>query len=195
MRRSRRSRRNDNQIIEAIKWYQGRIFRTMLFGLLPLALLFAGFAWWLDTPAGARFMGWEQNDAKWEKRIKNHEKDMQKKYESFEESTNQDVQNTIDNIEGATEDTTGAEYYSEDPYTAPETQESAEQPTEQTNGANNSVSEKPKKTVESYDTTNEPQAEAPQDNLPDPVPDESKTLPGAGVEYDEEGNPITEEEE
>jgi hypothetical protein len=121
---------------------------------------------------------------------------MEKKYNEFTESTNEDVQNTIDDIQG-TEDTSGAEYYSEDPYTAPETQESVEQPTEETNGANNSVSETPKKTVESNDTAvDESQVESPQDHTPEPVPDESKQLKGQyDSAWDDDVDPISEEEE
>lgn len=193
MRRSRRNRRNDNPIIDAIKWWQGQVFRVMLFGLIPLALLFAGFAWWVSTPSGREFTGWTEFESRSEKRLESLEQEQQKTLDEFSESTNEDVQNTIDDIQG-TEDTSGTEYYSEDVYTDPETQENVEQPSQETNGANKSVSERPKKTVESYDTTDEPQAEAPQDNLPEPMPDESKQAHGAGVEYDEEGNPITEEE-
>lgn len=179
MRRSRRSRRqreNENPMIEAIKWYQGRVVRVMVFGLLPLSLLFAGFAWWIGTPAGRDFTGWTEHNRQADKELESLKNDMEKKYNEFTESTNEDVQNTIDEIEG-TQDTSGTEYYSEDPYTAPETQESVEQPTQESNGANNSTSERPKKTVESYDTeVDNSQAESPQDNLPEPAPDESKQL-------------------
>lgn len=177
MRRSRKTRRqqeNDNQIIQAIKWWQRQVFRAMVFVGLPMVLLFAGFVWWIDTPSGRDFTGWTEFESRSEKRLESLEQEQQKTIDEFTESTNQDVQNTNDNIEGATEDTTGAEYYSEDPYTTPETQESVEQPSQETNGANNNVSEKAKKTVESYDTTNEAQAEAPQDNTPERVPDDSR---------------------
>lgn len=177
MRRSRRTKRqqeNENQVIQAVKYWQRSVVKGLVFVGLPLVLLFVAFAWWVGTPAGRDFTGWTEFESRSEKRLESLEQEQQKTLDNFTESTNQDVQNTIDNIEGTTEDTTGAEYYSEDSYTAPETQESVEQPSQETNGANNSVSEKSKKVVESYDTTNEPQAEAPQDNLPERVPDESK---------------------
>lgn len=186
MRRSRRTRRqqeNENQVIQAIKWWQGQRLKVMLFILLPLVLLFAVFAWWVGTPAGRDFTGWTEFESRSEKRLESLEQEQQKTLDEFTESTNRDVQNTIDNIEGATEDTTGAEYYSEDPYTAPGTQEPVEQPSQQPNEANNNVSEKPKKVVESYDTTDEPQAEAPQGPK------------SPNVDYDEEGNVIENYEE
>lgn len=172
-RRSRRQLENENQVIQAIKWWQNRTAKLLFFLVLPLALTSIAFALWIDTPAGHEFMGWAEQDRQDKKELESLEKDMEKKYNEFTESTNEDVQKTIDEIEG-TQDTTGAEYYNEDPYTAPETQESAEQPTEQTNGANNNVSERPKKTVETNDTAVGKQAETPQNNLPEPVPDESK---------------------
>lgn len=202
MRRSRRARRqqeNENQVIQAIKWWQNRTANIMIFIGLPLVLLFVAFAWWVGTPMGRDFTGWTEFESRSEKRLESLEQEQQKTLDEFTESTNQDVQNTIDNIEGTTEDTTGAEYYNEDPYTtpetqeaeyynentytAPETQESVEQPSQQPNEANNNVSERPKKTVESYDTTDEPQAVAPQGPK------------SPNVHYDEDGNVIENYEE
>lgn len=175
MRRSRRARRqqeNENQVIQAIKYWQRSVVKALVFVLLPLALLYVAFAWWVGTPAGRDFTGWTEFENRSEKRLESLEREQQKTLDEFTESTNQDVQNTIDNIEGATEDTTGTEYYNDDPYTAPETQENVEQPSQET------------KTVESYDTTVDPnsQAIAPQEaestyqtkDSPEPVPDESR---------------------
>lgn len=173
MRRSRRTRRqreNDNPIIEAMKWRS----KNFLIGLIIIDICFFAFLWWLNTPTGHKTF-YNNAEERAEKRLESLEQEQQKKLDEFTESTNQDVQNTIDDIHGATEDTTGAEYYNEDPYTTPETQESVEQPSQETNETNETVSERPKKTVESYDTTNEPQAEAPQ-HTPEAVPDESKYL-------------------
>ena len=175
MRRSRRSRRqreNENQAIQAIKWWQRRTARAMAIVGLPLALLCVAFGLFVDTPAGHEFMGWAEQDRQAEKELESLKNDMEKKYNEFTESTNKDVQNTIDDIQG-TEDTSGAEYYNEDPYTAPETQESVEQPEQETNGANNNASETPKKAVDNS------QVESPQDNLPEPVPDEWKQIDNA----------------
>lgn len=187
MRRSRRARRqqeNENQVIQAIKYWQRSVVKGLVFVGLPLALLFVAFAWWVGTPMGREFTGWTEFESRSEKRLESLEQEQQKTLDEFTESTNQDVQNTIDNIEGATEDTTGAEYYNEDPYTAPETQESVEQPSQETNEANNNVSERPKKTVESYDTPNEKdQAVAPQGPK------------SPNVHYDEDGNVIENYEE
>lgn len=113
MRRSRRQRENENPIIEAIKWYQNQVSKVMVFGLLPLSLLYVGFAWWVGTPAGEEFMGFAEHDRQAEKRLESLNENAEKRYNEFTESTNEDVQNTIDNIQG-TQDTTGTEQYSEE---------------------------------------------------------------------------------
>lgn len=201
MRRSRRTRRqqeNENQVIQAIKWWQGQVVKAMVFVGLPMVLLFAGFAWWVGTPAGREFTGWTEFESRSEKRLESLEQEQQKTLDEFTESTNQDVQNTIDNIEGATEDTTGAEYYNEDPYSTPETQEPVEQPSQETKQAPEPVpdesktlhstepqAERPKKTVESYDTTVDPNSQA--------IAPQGPKSPN--VHYDEDGNVIENYEE
>lgn len=112
MRRSRRQR-EENPIIEAIKWWQDQCFKVMLFIGLPACLLYAGFAWWVGTPSGKEFTGWTDFESRSEQRLENLNDDMEKRYNEFTESTDEDVQNTIDNIEG-TQDTTGTEQYSEE---------------------------------------------------------------------------------
>lgn len=111
MRRSRRE--NENQIIEAIKWWQNRTANVLLFIGVPLALLYVGYAWWVGTPMGREFTGWTDFESRSEQRLENLNDDMEKKYNEFTESTNEDVQNTIDNIEG-TQDTQVTEQYSEE---------------------------------------------------------------------------------
>lgn len=112
MRRSRRQR-EENQIIEAIKWWQDQCFKVMLFIGLPACLLYAGFAWWVGTPAGHEFMGFTESDRQAEKRLESLNNDMEKRYNEFTESTDEDVQNTVDEIQG-TQDTTETEQYSEE---------------------------------------------------------------------------------
>lgn len=113
MRRSRRQREEENEIIQAIKWWQKRVVKGMLFGLVPALLLYAGFVWWIGTPAGEEFTGWADFERHNEQRIESLENDAEERYNEFTESTNGDVQNTIDDIQG-TEDTTGTEQYSEE---------------------------------------------------------------------------------
>lgn len=113
MRRSRRQREEENEIIEAIKWWQNQVFKVIVFVGIPLSLLYVGFAWWVGTPSGQEFMGFAENDRQAEKRLESLENDMERRYNEFTESTNEDVQNTIDDIQG-TEDTTGTEQYSEE---------------------------------------------------------------------------------
>lgn len=112
MRRTRRQR-EENPIIEAIKWCQNQVFKIMLFGFLPLSLLYVGFAWWVGTPAGREFTGWTEFESHTEQRIESLENDTESRYNEFAKSTNEDAQNTIDDIQG-TEDTTGTERYSEE---------------------------------------------------------------------------------
>ena len=113
MRRSRRQREEENEIIQAIKWWQKRVVKGMLFGLVPALLLYAGFVWWIGTPAGEEFTGWADFERHNEQRIESLENDAEERYNEFTESTNGDVQNTIDDIQG-TEDTTGTDQYSEE---------------------------------------------------------------------------------
>lgn len=113
MRRSRRQREEENEMIQAIKWWQNQVIKAMVFGLIPLLLLYAGFVWWIGTPAGEEFTGWTDFESRGEQRLENLNDDMEKKYNEFTESTNEDVQNTIDNIEG-TQDTQVSEQYSEE---------------------------------------------------------------------------------
>jgi len=155
----RRTKRTNETGIERVynRWLKLQLFGLALFLVVVGGVLLYGWS----TYNNLQERGKEQ-DAKWEQIIKQKEEDMQNKLDEFTESTNEDVQNTIDDIQG-TEDTSGAEYYNEDPYTAPETQESVEQPGQETNGANNSTSE----TQESNQV---------EDNLPEPVPDESKQI-------------------
>lgn len=174
MRRSRRQREEENPMIEAIKWWQRRVLKGIIIGVLPLSLLYAGFAWWIGTPAGEEFTGWTDVERHNEQRKESLENEMEKKYNEFTESTNKDVQNTIDNIQG-TEDTSGAEYYNEDPYTAPEMQESVEQPEQQTNGANNSASETQESQQIEKKTTKE-SVDIQKDNRPEAVSDECKQI-------------------
>ena len=112
MRRSRRQR-EENPIIEAIKWWQDQCFKVMLFIGLPVCLLYVGFAWWVGTPAGEEFMGFTENDRQAEKRLESLNDNMKKRYNEFTESTDEDVQNTVDEIQG-TQDTTETEQYSEE---------------------------------------------------------------------------------
>ena len=113
MRRSRRQREEENEIIQAIKWWQKQVVKGMLFGLIPALLLYAGFVWWIGTPAGEEFTGWADFERHNEQRIESLENDAEERYNEFTESTNGDVQNTIDDIQG-TEDTTGTDQYSEE---------------------------------------------------------------------------------
>lgn len=112
MRRNRRQR-EENPIIEAIKWWQDQCFKVMLFIGLPASLLYVGFAWWIGTPAGQEFMGFAENDRQAEKRLESLDKNAEKRYNEFTESTNEDAQNTIDDIQG-TQEPTGTEQYSEE---------------------------------------------------------------------------------
>lgn len=174
----RRQRRNETGIERVWRSY----LKLQLFGVIALIIVVGGLLLWMKLSVNRMKVEWKETDARWEQIIKQKEDDMQKKYKSFEESTNQDVQNTIDEIQRNTEDTTGAEYYQEDVYTAPETQES-EQPTHETNATQESA----------YETR----------ELPEPVPDVSKQLRPTDeetVEFDDDGNPIdkstqTEEED
>lgn len=113
MRRSRRQRENENPMIEAIKWWQNQVFKGVLFGLIPALLLYGGFIWWIGTPAGEEFTGWADFERGNEQRLESLNDSAEKSYNEFTESTNEDVQNTIDNIEG-TEDTQVTEQYSEE---------------------------------------------------------------------------------
>ena len=113
MRRSRRQREEENEIIQAIKWWQKQVVKGMLFGLVPALLLYAGFVWWIGTPAGEEFTGWADFERHNEQRIESLENGAEERYNEFTESTNEDVQNTIDDIQG-TEDTTGTDQYSEE---------------------------------------------------------------------------------
>lgn len=112
MRRNRRQR-EENPIIEAIKWWQDQCFKVMLFIGLPASLLYVGFAWWIGTPAGQEFMGFAENDRQAEKRLESLDENAEKRYNEFTESTNEDAQNTIDDIQG-TQEPTGTEQYSEE---------------------------------------------------------------------------------
>ena len=85
----------------------------MLFIGLPVCLLYVGFAWWVGTPAGEEFMGFTENDRQAEKRLESLNDNMEKRYNEFTESTDEDVQNTVDEIQG-TQDTTETEQYSEE---------------------------------------------------------------------------------
>lgn len=126
MRRSRRSRRereNENEMIQAIKYWQRSVVKGFVFVLLPISLLGVAFALFIGTPAGYEFMGWAEQDRQDERVLESLEKEGQKQLDEFTESTNEDVQNTIDDIQGATEDTTRTEYYNEDVYTDSEAQE------------------------------------------------------------------------
>lgn len=126
MRRSRRSRRereNENEMIQAIKYWQRSVVKGFVFVLLPISLLGVAFALFIGTPAGYEFMGWAEQDRQDERVLESLEKEGQKQLDEFTESTNEDVQNTIDDIEGATEDTTRTEYYNDDVYTDSEAQE------------------------------------------------------------------------
>ena len=113
MRRSRRQREEENEMIQAIKWWQNQVVKGMLFGLLPVVILANVFVWWIGTPAGEEFTGWAEFERNGEQRIESLENDTERRYNEFTESTNEDVQNTIDDIQG-TEDTTGTEQYSEE---------------------------------------------------------------------------------
>lgn len=126
MRRSRRSRRereNENEMIQAIKYWQRSVVKGFVFVLLPISLLGVAFALFIGTPAGYEFMGWAEQDRQDERVLESLEKEGQKQLDEFTESTNEDVQNTIDDIQGATEDTTRTEYYNDDVYTDSEAQE------------------------------------------------------------------------
>lgn len=112
MRRNRRQR-EENPIIEAIKWWQDQCFKVMLFIGLPASLLYVGFAWWVGTPAGEEFTGWTEVERHAEKRLESLDENAEKRYNEFTESTNEDVQNTIDDIQG-TQEPTGTEQYSEE---------------------------------------------------------------------------------
>lgn len=113
MRRSRRQREEENEMIQAIKYWQRSATKAMLFIGIPASLLYAGFAWWVGTPAGEEFTGWAEVKRHAEKRLESLDENAEKRYDEFTESTNEDVQNTIDDIQG-TEDTTGTEQYSEE---------------------------------------------------------------------------------
>nr|WP_302323127.1 hypothetical protein [Bacteroides intestinalis] len=113
MRRSRRQREEENEMIQAIKYWQRSATKAMLFIGIPLSLLYVGFAWWVGTPAGEEFTGWTEVERHAEKRLESLDENAEKRYNEFTESTNEDVQNTIDDIQG-TEDTTGTEQYSEE---------------------------------------------------------------------------------
>lgn len=113
MRRSRRQREEENEMIQAIKWWQNQVVKGMVFGLIPLLLLYAGYVWWIGTPAGEEFTGWADFERHNEQRIESLNDNAEKRYNEFTESTNGDVQNTIDDIQG-TEDATGTEQYSEE---------------------------------------------------------------------------------
>lgn len=126
MRRSRRSRRereNENEMIQAIKYWQRSVVKGFVFVLLPITILGVAFALFIGTPAGYEFMGWAEQDRQDERVLESLEKEGQKQLDEFTESTNEDVQNTIDDIQGATEDTTRTEYYNDDVYTDSEAQE------------------------------------------------------------------------
>lgn len=113
MRRSRRQREEENEMIQAIKYWQRSAGKVMIFIGIPVSLLYAGFAWWVGTPAGEEFTGWTEVERHAEKRLESLDENAEKRYNEFTESTNEDVQNTIDDIQG-TEDTTGTEQYSEE---------------------------------------------------------------------------------
>ncbi len=113
MRRSRRQREEENEMIQAIKYWQRSATKVMIFIAIPASLLYAGFAWWVGTPAGEEFTGWTEVERHAEKRLESLDENAEKRYNEFTESTNEDVQNTIDDIQG-TEDTTGTEQYSEE---------------------------------------------------------------------------------
>lgn len=111
--RSRRQREEENEMIQAIKYWQRSAGKVMIFIGIPVSLLYAGFAWWVGTPAGEEFTGWTEVERHAEKRLESLDENAEKRYNEFTESTNEDVQNTIDDIQG-TEDTTGTEQYSEE---------------------------------------------------------------------------------
>lgn len=113
MRRSRRQREEENEMIQAIKYWQRSTAKVMIFIGIPVSLLYVGFAWWVGTPAGEEFTGWTEVERHAEKRLESLDENAEKRYNEFTESTNEDVQNTIDDIQG-TEDTTGTEQYSEE---------------------------------------------------------------------------------
>lgn len=113
MRRCRRQREEENEMIQAIKWWQNQVVKGIVFGLIPLLLLYAGYVWWIGTPAGEEFTGWADFERDNEQRIESLNDNAEKRYNEFTESTNEDVQNTIDNIQG-TEDATGTQQYSEE---------------------------------------------------------------------------------
>jgi len=113
MRRSRRQREEENEMIQAIKYWQRSAGKVMIFIGIPVSLLYVGFAWWVGTPAGEEFTGWTEVERHAEKRLESLDENAEKRYNEFTESTNEDVQNTIDDIQG-TEDTTGTEQYSEE---------------------------------------------------------------------------------
>lgn len=113
MRRSRRQREEENEMIQAIKYWQRSAGKVMIFIGIPVSLLYVGFAWWVGTPAGEEFTGWTEVEHHAEKRLESLDENAEKMYNEFTESTNEDVQNTIDDIQG-TEDTTGTEQYSEE---------------------------------------------------------------------------------
>lgn len=113
MRRSRRQRENENEMIQAIKYWQRSAANALIFVGLPVALAFVAFAFWVGTPSGHEFMGFAEDDRQAEKRLESLENEQQKRLDEFTESTNEDVQNTINEIEG-TQEPTGAEQYSEE---------------------------------------------------------------------------------
>lgn len=113
MRRSIRQREEENEMIQAIKYWQRSTAKVMIFIGIPVSLLYVGFAWWVGTPAGEEFTGWTEVERHAEKRLESLDENAEKRYNEFTESTNEDVQNTIDDIQG-TEDTTGTEQYSEE---------------------------------------------------------------------------------
>lgn len=113
MRRSRRQREEENEMIQAIKYWQRSAAKVMIFIGIPVSLLYVGYAWWIGTPAGREFTGWTEFESRSEQRIESLENDTERRYNEFTESTNEDVQNTIDDIQG-TQDATGTEQYSEE---------------------------------------------------------------------------------
>lgn len=100
-------------MIQAIKWWQNQVVKGIVFGLIPLLLLYAGYVWWIGTPAGEEFTGWAEVERHAEKRLESLDENAEKRYNEFTESTNEDVQNTIDDIQG-TQEPTGTEQYSEE---------------------------------------------------------------------------------
>lgn len=113
MRRSRRQRENENEMIQAIKYWQRSAANALIFVGLPVALAFVAFAFWVGTPSGQEFMGFAEQDRQAEKRLESLENEQQRRLDELTETTNEDVQNTINEIEG-TQEPTGTEQYSEE---------------------------------------------------------------------------------